>query len=100
MRHGEVLLLATLPTSGVHLEERHSMQRLLSDTDEVAPHAGVDDPLLGDHRQVSVHLEDSSTRGHHDGLLPGPVQVAVDEMFLKSIQGDVQHLEEVSLSSS
>ena len=75
------------------------MQRLLANTNQIAPHSGVNDPLLCDHGQVPVHLKYSSTWGHHYGLLPGPVQVAVDEMFFKSIQRDVQNLKKVSLSS-
>ena len=100
MRHREVLLSPSLPTPSVHLEERHSMQRLLTNTYEIAPHSGVNDPLLCDHGQVPVHLKYSSARGHHYGLLPGPVQVAVDEMFLKSVQGDVQNLKKVALGCS
>ena len=100
MGHREVLLFASFSATSVHLEQGNSMQRLLAHADEVAAHPGVDDPLLGDHRQVPVHLEDSSSRGDHYGLLPSAVQVAVDEVFLKCVQRDVENLKKVSLSCS
>ena len=58
------------------------MKRLLSNTDEVAAHSTVNDPLLGDDVEVPVHLEDPDPRRDDDGLLASPVQVSVDEMFL------------------
>ena len=73
------------------------MKRLLSHTDEVAPHPAVDDPLLGDDVEVPVHLENPDPRGDHDGLLARPVQVPVDEMLLEGVERNVENLQEVSL---
>ena len=75
------------------------MKRLLSNTDEVTAHPTVNNPLLGDDVEVPVHLEDSDPRCDDNGLLAGPVQVPVDEMFLEGVEGDVQNLQEVSLGS-
>ena len=97
MRHQVVVLAPGLRPPAVHLEQRHGMQRLLADTDEVAADAAVDDPLLGDDVEVAVHLEDADAGGDDDGLLPRPVQVPVDEVLLEGVEGDVEHLEEVSL---
>ena len=73
------------------------MKRLFSHTDEVTAHSTVNDPLLGDDVEVPVHLEDPDPRGDDDGLLTGAVQVAVDEMFLKSVERNVENLQEVPL---
>ena len=74
------------------------MQRLLADADEVTAHPAVDDALLGDDVEVPVHLKDTHPRGDHDGLLACPVQVPVYEMLLKSVERDVEDLQEVSTS--
>ena len=76
------------------------MKRLFSNTDEVTAHSTVNDPLLGDDVEVSVHLEDADAGCDDDGLLASPVQVPVDEMLLKRVQRNVENLQKVSLSSS
>ena len=99
MRHQIVVLAPGLRPPAVHLEQRHRVQRLLADTDEVAAHAAVDDPLLGDDVEVPVHLKDPDPRCDDDGLLASPVQVPVDEMFLEGVERNVENLQEVSLGS-
>ena len=76
------------------------MKRLLSDTNQVTTNSAVNNPLLGDDVEVPVHLEYPDPRGNYDGLLAGPVQVPVDEMFLEGVEGNVENLQEVSLRGS
>ena len=76
------------------------MKRLLSDTNQVTTNSAVNNPLLGDDVEVPVHLEYPDPRGNYDGLLAGPVQVPVDEMFLEGVEGNVENLQEVSLGGS
>ena len=75
------------------------MKRLLTNTDEVTAHPTVDNPLLCDDVEVPVHLEDADPRCDDNGLLAGPVQVPVDEMFLEGVERDVENLQEVPLGS-
>ena len=86
MGHEVVVLATRIRPPRVHLKQRDRVQRLLAYADEVTAHPAVDDPLLSDDVEVPVHLEDPDPRGDDDGLLAGPVQVPVDEMFLEGVE--------------
>ena len=117
MRHEVVVIAIFVRLPAGHFEKRNyepaiitlvflsdptqltDVKRLLSYTDEVTAHPTVNNPLLGDDVEVAVHLEDANPRGDDNGLLAGPVQVPVDEMFLEGVERDVENLQEVPLGS-
>jgi hypothetical protein len=43
----------------MHLEERHSMQWLLPNTDEIAANSTVNDPLLGNYGKFTIYLHNT-----------------------------------------
>ena len=54
--HQVVVLSPRICSTTVHLEERNSMERLLTNTDQITADTRVYDPLLGDDVQIPINL--------------------------------------------
>lgn len=81
------------------LEEGHSMERLLANTDQVTPHPVVNYPLHRDVGKLSVNLKNTDAGSYHNGELTRPVKAPVHVMLLKDIERHIEDFQEVSLSS-
>lgn len=48
--------LSLSPSFSAHPKQRHSMERLFSEADQIHSNPTIDDPLLGHPRQIMVYL--------------------------------------------
>ncbi len=68
----------------VKLEQRYGVERLLTEAYQVRTDAVVDDSLLRDVGELSVHFKHAHSGRYHHGHLARSVQAAVDVMLLKN----------------
>lgn len=92
-------------------EQWDSMQRLLSQTNDVQRNTHIDKALLGQVNHLPIYLKDPSTRGYENdlgfanqvergNLLPGSFESPVGMIEEERVHRHVQNLEKVPIGGS